>query len=86
MKAQKQRLERLLTLQFDPDSTARVAAIDSFGTDLGLDIRVALNPILVTKRLSIEEERKALVANLTNGSVGGIALADLNTQAARDRV
>ena len=52
LQAQKQRLERLLTLQFDPDSAARVAAIQSFGADLGLDIRGALNPLLATTRLA----------------------------------
>ncbi|RYI03176.1 MAG: urea ABC transporter permease subunit UrtB, partial [Acetobacteraceae bacterium] len=46
LKAQKQRLERLLTLRFDPSSEARVAAIDSFGADLGLDLRAALNPLV----------------------------------------
>jgi urea transport system permease protein len=126
LKAQKQRLERLLTVQFDPDSAARVTAIASFGRDLGLDLRAALNPLLATKRiaatgdapagtniaaeltpgrdltaaaaydilvasgaaparLSIEDERKALVANLADGVVGGVPLAQLNTQAARDR-
>ena len=48
LKAQKQRLERLLTLRFDPDPAARVAAIASFGADLGLDLRGALNPLLAT--------------------------------------
>ena len=126
LKAQKQRLERLLTVQFDPDPAARVAAIASFGTDLGLDLRAALNPILTARRiaaqgdapagtnvaaelkpgrdlseaeaydilvaaslaparLSIEDARKALVANLVDGAVGGIKLADLNTQSARNK-
>ncbi|MBN2629699.1 MAG: urea ABC transporter permease subunit UrtB [Rhodobacteraceae bacterium] len=48
--AQKDRLNRLLTLRFDPDSAARVAAIDSFSGDLGLDLRAALNPLLATVR------------------------------------
>jgi len=48
--AQKQRLERLLTLQFDPDPAARIAAIDGFGSDIGLDLRAALNPLLATTR------------------------------------
>ena len=52
LKAQKQRLERLLTLRFDPDSAARIAAIDSFGADLGLDLRGALNPLLATTKLA----------------------------------
>ena len=124
--AQKQRLERLLTLRFDPDSAARVAAIESFGADLGLDLRGALNPLLATRRvalavggsaqgnlaqtlvpgktitevdayalleagglaparLTIEAQRAALLANIENGAVGGIVVADLNTQTARDR-
>jgi urea transport system permease protein len=125
LKARKQRLERLLTLRFDTDPAARVAAITSFGADLGLDLRGALNPLLVTTRiaasapppnaniarelrpgrdipetdaydllvtaglaparLTVAAARAALVANLQNGRVGGIALADLNTQSARDR-
>ena len=53
LKAQKQRLERLLTMQFDADSAARVTAIGSFGADLGLDLRAALNPILATERRAV---------------------------------
>ncbi len=49
--AQKQRLERLLTLRFDPDPAARVAAIEGFGADLGLDLRGALNPLVATRRV-----------------------------------
>jgi len=126
LRAQKERLERLLTLRFDPDSAARIAAIGSFGADLGLDLRGALNPILATRRtavagepdptfniartlqpgtdlteveaydllvaadmaparLTLEAQRMALIANLVDGMVGGVALADLNSQAARDR-
>ena len=126
LKAQKQRLERLLTLRFDADSTARVAAIESFGADLGLDLRGALNPLLTTTRfavtgaldpavnvarpllagrdlteaeaydllvaaglaparLTLEDQRAALVAHLQDGMVGGVAVAELNSQAARDR-
>ncbi|MGQ0567414.1 MAG: urea ABC transporter permease subunit UrtB [Gemmobacter sp.] len=50
--AQKARLERLLTMRFDPDSAARVAAIDGFGADLGLDLRAGLNPLLTTTRVA----------------------------------
>ena len=53
--AQKARLERLLTMRFDPDSAARVAAIDGFGADLGLDLRAALNPLLATTRLAAKD-------------------------------
>lgn len=122
--AQKQRLERLLTLRFDPDSAARVAAIESFGADTGLDFRAALNPILAKSRLvtqsgaidaniaqtlkvgrdltreqaydlmveaglaparlTLDQQRAALLANVQDGAVGGVLLADLNTQSARD--
>ncbi len=126
LKAQKLRLERLLTLQFDPDSATRVAAIESFGADLSLDLRGALNPLVVTTRigsagdppagsniahtlrpgrdlteaeaydllvvvglaparLTIDAERAALIANLKDGKVGGVVLADLSSQAARDK-
>jgi urea transport system permease protein len=124
LKAQKERLERFLTLRFDPDPTARVAAIESLGADIALDTRAALNPLLATTRmvvagnvppniarplipgrdiaedeayallvgaglaparLSPEDQRAALVTHLSGGMVGGIALADLNSQAARDR-
>ncbi|WP_372604238.1 urea ABC transporter permease subunit UrtB [Actibacterium sp.] len=46
----KQRLERLLTIAYDDDSAARVAAIESFSKDLGVDARGALNPLLATTR------------------------------------
>ncbi|MBL9073482.1 urea ABC transporter permease subunit UrtB [Tabrizicola sp.] len=124
LKAQKVRLERLLTLRFDPSSQARVAAIDSFGSDLGLDLRAALNPLVATTRiasstppegniarelrlgsdipedeayvllvaaslaparLTLEDQRAALLANLKDGMVAGVPVAELNTQAARDR-
>ncbi|MDZ4096964.1 MAG: urea ABC transporter permease subunit UrtB [Paracoccaceae bacterium] len=122
---QKSRLERLLTLRFDPDSAARVAAIESFGTDLGLDLRAALNPLVATRRLAatappdganiaatlrpgrdispddafallvaqnlapaaltLTGQRSALIANIADGAVAGIPVAQLDTQAARDR-
>ncbi len=50
LKAQKARLLALLTIRFGATPAARVAAIESFGTDLGLDFRAALNPILATTR------------------------------------
>ncbi|MBD3765101.1 MAG: urea ABC transporter permease subunit UrtB, partial [Rhodobacterales bacterium] len=42
------RLERLLTIRFDPDAQARIAAIDSLAGDLGVDARAALNPLVAT--------------------------------------
>ncbi|WP_028031414.1 urea ABC transporter permease subunit UrtB [Gemmobacter nectariphilus] len=53
LRAQKQRLERLLTLRFDPDSAARVAAIESFSGDMGLDLRAALNPLVATTVMAV---------------------------------
>ncbi len=50
LKAQKQRLERLLTIGYDEDTAARVAAIEEMSDDLGVDVRAALNPLIVTKR------------------------------------
>ena len=52
IRARKERLERLLTLRFDPDPAARVAAIESFGGDLGIDLRGALSPLLATSRVA----------------------------------
>jgi urea transport system permease protein len=125
LKARKIRLERLLSLRFDPDTATRVAAMESFGGDMGLDLRAALNPLLATKRVAVigsdipgniardlkpgrdlseveaydllvaagtaparlthDDQRAALLANLKDGQVGGVALADLASQAARDR-
>ncbi len=50
LKAQKQRLERLLTIGYDKETKARVAAIKDVSGDLGVDVRGALNPLLVTSR------------------------------------
>ena len=46
IRAAKERLERLLTITYDPDPAARVAAIESFRGDLGVDVRATLNPLL----------------------------------------
>nr|WP_238323517.1 urea ABC transporter permease subunit UrtB [Actibacterium atlanticum] len=50
LKARKVRLERLLTIPYDEDSATRVAAIESFSKDLGVDARAAINPLLTTTR------------------------------------
>ncbi|WP_299599422.1 urea ABC transporter permease subunit UrtB [uncultured Tateyamaria sp.] len=42
------RLERILTIRFAEDDAERVAAIQSFEGDLGVDVRAALNPLVVT--------------------------------------
>ena len=126
IRARKERLDRLLTLRFDPDSAARVAAIQGFGATADLDVRAALNPLLATSmvayagspppgtnvarnlilgrdistedayailvaaglapaRLTIEERRAILSANIVNDTVGGVPLADLSDPTARDR-
>ncbi|MFV0336265.1 MAG: urea ABC transporter permease subunit UrtB [Tropicimonas sp.] len=50
--ARRDRLTRLLTIRFDPDSAARIAAIESFGTDTGADFQAVLNPLLATTRIA----------------------------------
>ena len=44
--ARKQRLERLLTMGYDTDPAARIAAMEEMAGDTGLDVRATLNPIL----------------------------------------
>ncbi|WP_101340584.1 urea ABC transporter permease subunit UrtB [Cereibacter azotoformans] len=63
------RLERLLTLRFGATPEERVAAIESFGADLGLDLRAALNPLVATRRLAIrgEAENLNIARNLVPG-------------------
>ncbi|WP_017998872.1 urea ABC transporter permease subunit UrtB [Paracoccus sp. N5] len=121
----KARLERLLTIQYDPDPAARVAAIGSFGGDTALDFRASLNPILTTRRVALETvpadaniadelvpgrdisreaayamlvdaglaparltpqaERQTLAQHIVDGMVGGVPVAQLGDEAARDR-
>ncbi len=126
LKAQKQRLERLLTIGFDEDTAARVAAIKEMSGDLGVDVRAALNPLVVTARqaatelpqdlnvavileagsdaltsdeaydllvagnlaaprVSAEDIRAALSANIVGGRVSDIPVAQLNSDATRAR-
>jgi urea transport system permease protein len=125
MLAQMTRLERLLTMQYDTDTNARVAAIQSFENDLGLDVRARLNPMLETtleisqsqpkqgtyariltpgetgiaidqaydmivakgwaaKNISQAEKRTALIANIQDGFVAGIAVDTLDTELGRE--
>ena len=44
------RAERVLTLEFDEDEAARIAAIRSFGGDLSVEARAVLNPLISTDR------------------------------------
>ncbi len=123
LRAQKDRLERLITIRYGSSTEKRVAAIESFGADLGLDLRAALNPLVATTRkafaaapegnvaqtlrpgreisadeayqllvdqglaparLTRAELRAALEAHVVEGSVGGVALAELADPARRD--
>ncbi|NHF74238.1 urea ABC transporter permease subunit UrtB [Paracoccus xiamenensis] len=123
--ARKARLERLLTIRFDPDPAARVAAIKGFSGDTSTDLQAALNPLLASSRiaatelpadanvlqqlsvgsdltrdeayrllvdaglarprLSDAEQKAALAANLVDGQVGNIPVANLDSPDARDR-
>ncbi|MEO0745778.1 MAG: urea ABC transporter permease subunit UrtB [Pseudomonadota bacterium] len=49
IRARKARLERLLTIRFDEDDATRIAAIEGFAGDLGVDVRAALNPLVATR-------------------------------------
>ena len=42
------RAERILTIAFDADEAVRIAAIQSFAGDTGVDVRAALNPLLAS--------------------------------------
>ncbi|MBO9402494.1 urea ABC transporter permease subunit UrtB [Shimia sp. R9_3] len=125
LKAQKQRLERLLTIGYDEDETARLAAISDMSGDLGVDVRATLNPLLTTKRdvvvgaapeganiaallrpgqgefdrlaaydmlvakglaparISKDDIRTQLAAHIDGARVGGVPVAQLNTDANR---
>ena len=50
LRSSKERLVRLLTISFGQDEAERIAAIESFRGDLGVDVRAALNPLVATTR------------------------------------
>ena len=68
--ARRDRLLRLLTIRFDTDTNARLAAIESFGGDTGADLQAVLNPLLVTSRVAAAElpTEANIAAELTPGS------------------
>nr|WP_240336813.1 urea ABC transporter permease subunit UrtB [Tropicibacter sp. Alg240-R139] len=72
LKATKERLERLLTIRFDADEAARLAAIGAMSGDLGVDVRAALNPLVVTTRNAAKElpEGANIAAQLSPGQDG----------------
>ncbi|MEM6480455.1 MAG: urea ABC transporter permease subunit UrtB [Pseudomonadota bacterium] len=120
------RLERLLTIEFGETDDERIAAINGFAGDLGVDVRAVLNPLVATRvlardapdylpktgdrdiqpgerGLTIEaayqlavdaglsapvmtrqERRDILVANLSDGSVGGLPAGRLDNEEDRD--
>ncbi|TDK48723.1 urea ABC transporter permease subunit UrtB [Antarcticimicrobium luteum] len=49
LRTRKARLERLLTIRFDEDDAARIAAIESFAGDPAVDVRATLNPLIATR-------------------------------------
>ena len=49
LKVRKERLERLLTIRFGETEAERIAAIETFSGDLGVDVRAALNPLVATQ-------------------------------------
>jgi urea transport system permease protein len=62
LKARMTRLEQLLTVSFDADPAARVAAIAGFGTDLGVDVRAVLNPLVSVARLASVDQPDGNIA------------------------
>ena len=56
LKARKTRLESLLTIAYDTNEAARLEAISLMSTDLGVDVRATLNPLVVTKLQIVQGE------------------------------
>ncbi len=124
LRALKERLAGLLTITYDTDTNARLSAIEMVSTDLGVDVRAALNPLvattrdavvgsepgpgniaaiiepgsdmsaedaydflaekgLVPARISDGEIHAALAANIEEGRVGGVPLAQLSDPTSR---
>ncbi|WP_243694433.1 urea ABC transporter permease subunit UrtB [Shimia isoporae] len=91
LKARKQRLERLLTIRFAEDDIERIAAINSFDGDLGVDVRAALNPLVATEvdaaptlpegAMPIELPRQEAYALLVSK---GLAQAQISNAAIRE--
>ena len=72
--ARKSRLERLMTMAYDTDEAARVAAITEMAGDLSLGFRATLNPILSTRIMAAKAD-EAVDANIAETLLpGGDAL------------
>jgi urea transport system permease protein len=50
LRAQKERLNTLLTIAHDSNEAARIKAIEAVAGDLGVDVRATLNPLVATTR------------------------------------
>jgi len=81
LRAQKERLERLLTIAFDADDAARVTAIESLSGDLGVDVRATLTPLVQT-RTAIYSGEPPSSANVARWLEPGTS--DLSVDAAYD--
>ncbi len=78
LKALKERAERLLTIAYDTDETARIAAIRDMSGDTGVDVRATLNPLLQT-RIAVFEGSAPATANIAQTLEPG---GDITTEAA----
>ena len=75
------RLERLLTIQFSEHKPERVEAIKSFESDLGLDVRSVLNPLLTSNvDVAITSPQHSNIARIINPAV----TVKLNDGSSRD--
>ncbi|WP_238364502.1 urea ABC transporter permease subunit UrtB [Mesobacterium pallidum] len=64
IRAQKERLERLLTISYGETDEERIEAIKSVSTDLGVDVRATLNPLVATTRRVVAGEAAPERANV----------------------
>ncbi len=97
LKASMSRLERLLTMQFDPDDAARIAAIRGFEDDLSVEVRARINQLLASRvkvaevapeaspRFEILRPGDDLTREAAYGMLvdAGLALADIPPEAQR---
>ncbi len=74
--ARKVRLERLLTISFAKDEAARIAAIEEMSTDIGVDVRATLNPLVATRVEVIEGDVPANLNLARRLEPGSDALSD----------
>ncbi|MFC3614625.1 urea ABC transporter permease subunit UrtB [Lutimaribacter marinistellae] len=75
--ARMERLERLLTIRFGESEAERIAAIESFDGDLGVDVRAALNPLIATRlEVADTEPEGAEVARILEPGSEALSRAD----------